>query len=282
MKTLYLFSFIMLTTITGYCQSDSTAAAVERTTFTIGSQYANNSSYYGQQPVDATPYLALVGSLRFPSGIYFTGMAYRLMKEKSAVVNAGSVTAGIGIKLSERWTSDLSFSHALYEANSPFLQASLNNTASASLSYNWWMNTSLTADYSFGTDHDVFATFGTSKSILFGTLFSSKDGISLTPEFNATAGTRHYYTTYVSKQILMDSLAGLPIPIFGSESRSDTSSKRSTSFQLLAYSVRLPLAYYRAHYQVEAAAQFSMPAAAARLTSSNINTFYTLSFYYQF
>src|SRR6476661_7533670 len=161
MKTIFVLYVFMLSGIAAYSQQDSTSETeAPKTTFTIGAQYANNSNYYGQRPVEATPYTAVVGSLRFPSGIYFTGMAYRLLKGKSAVVDAGSVGAGIDLKMGPKWAGDISFSHALYGSNSPFLQASLNNTASASVTYNWWMSTTLTTDYSFGSDHDAFATLG--------------------------------------------------------------------------------------------------------------------------
>jgi len=267
---------------TSFCQEDVDSTETPRTTFTIGAQYANNSNYYGQRPVDATPYTAVIGSVHFPSGFYFTGMAYRLLKDTSAIVSAGSISAGLDFKMGDKWTGDISFSHALYRNNSPFLQASLNNTVSAAVTHQWWMNTGLTVDYSFGETQDVFATLATSKFIPFGNVFSSKDGIAITPELSATAGTQHFYKSYVSNKILQDSIAGLPIPIFGSETQSDTITTSSTSFSLLTYNLKIPLSYYRAHYVVEAAAQFSTLSENVTLSPKSINTFFTLSFYYQF
>jgi hypothetical protein len=283
MKSLSILSLLFLQAFNSFCQEDSTTAIeAPKTTFTIGAQYANNSNYYGQRPVDPTPYTAIVGSVHFPSGLYFNAMAYRLMKDSNALISAGSITAGIDFKIAGKWTGDLSFSHALYRNNSPFLQASLSNTASASLSHQWWMNTSLTTDYCFGETNDVFVTLATSKFIPFGSLFSSKDGIAITPELSATAGTQHFYKSYVSNKIIHDSIAGLPIPIFGSETSSDTTTTHSTSFSLLTYNLKIPLSYYRAHYVVEAAAQFSMLSEQVNLSPESINSFFTVSFYYQF
>jgi hypothetical protein len=282
MKSLSVLALVLLMAVTGFCQENVDSTETPRTTFTLGAQYANNSNYYGQRPLNATPYTAVIASVRFPSGFYFTGMAYRLLKDTSALVSAGSISAGLNFKMGEKWTGDISFSHALYGKNSPFLQASLNNTASATVTHQWWMNTALTVDYSFGETSDMFATLATSKFIPFGSLFSSKDGIAITPELSATAGTQHFYKSYVSNKILQDSIAGLPIPIFGSETRSDTITTSSTSFSLLTYNLKIPLSYYRAHYVVEAAAEFSTLSEHVTLSPKSINTFFTLSFYYQF
>ena len=282
MKSLSVLTLLLFMAATSFCQENTDSVEAPKTTFTIGAQYANNSNYYGQRPVDATPYTAVIGSVHFPSGFYFTGMAYRLLKDTSALVSAGSISAGLDFKMGKKWSGDISFSHALYRNNSPFLQASLSNTASASVTHQWWMNTGLTVDYSFGETSDVFATLATSKFIPFGNLFSPKDGIAITPELNATGGTQHFYKSYVSNKILQDSIAGLPIPIFGSETRSDTNTKRSTSFSLLTYNLKIPLSYYRAHYVVEAAAQFSTLSDKVTLSPETINSFFTVSFYYQF
>jgi len=145
--------------------------AVAKTTFTVGAVYGNNTSYYGQKPLESTPYLAVAGTLKFPSGIYFTGTAYKLLKDSGSVASAGSLGAGIEIKLGAKVTGDLSYSHTFYPANSPFLQAANNNTVSAALTYNYFLSSTINYDYAFGDQNDNFVTFSTSKFINCGSLF---------------------------------------------------------------------------------------------------------------
>jgi hypothetical protein len=54
------------------------------------------------------------------------------------------------------------------------------------------------------------------------------------------------------------------------------------SFDLLSYNFELPVSYSRAHYVVEAAYQLSLLSNKAQTGPGNLNSFFTLSFYYQF
>src|SRR5688572_1045403 len=109
MKQLIFLSIILLARLYSYSQNDSAYAQIDstdlqndsaRTSLTLGVTYSNHASYYGQRAVEATPYVAGAASLRFASGIYFSAMAYKLLRDSGSVVSAGSLGAGIEVKLS--------------------------------------------------------------------------------------------------------------------------------------------------------------------------------------
>jgi len=272
-----------------YCRAqDSTAVADSsepaRSTFTIGASYSNNANYYGQKAAEKTPYVAAVASYRHKSGLYATAMAYRLLNDSQTVASASSLGAGFAFDLSKHLTVDMSYSHTFYPSLSPFLQAANANNASFSITHNGWLSTSIGADYAFGKTNDVFVTAGIAKQVSLGSI-SKKDVVTISPAIDVTAGTQRFVETYIEQKKLRDSLLGIiPIgPIFGQPSPAPTTTtKTTTSFDVLSYNLKLPLAYNRAHYMLELAYQLSLLSNKAQTGAGDKNSFFTASFYYQF
>ena len=268
--------------------TDTTETDSPKSSLTLGAVYANNASYYGQKSAEATPYAALAATYRFKSGFYLSGLAYKLLNDKTSGISASSLGAGINFMLSKRLTADLSYSHSFYSAYSPMLQAGIADNASASLTYSNWLNVNLSGDAAFGKQtQDYFVTAGLSKSInLFS--ISSKDIVTITPSADIVAGTQRFYKTYVTKQKERDSVLGIiSNPILGGGQNqgnggSTNNTVTKTSFDILSYNFKLPLAYNRASYLVEAAYQYSILSNKVQTQPGKQNSFVTLSFYYQF
>jgi hypothetical protein len=278
-------AFAQTDTTTVANRPDTTTADKKKVTLTVGATYANDVSYYGQKAAERMPYIAASASLRFPFGLYLTGTGYRLLNDSGSVVSASSAGAGFEFKLSKKLTADISYSHTFFPAHSPFLQAANPDNASASLKYEYWMTTGINADYHFGTQQDIFVTLSTEKQINLGSIFKGKDLVTLTPQIEVTGGTQHFYQTYVKEQLLRDSLLGIiPLPGLGSPGRTQTESSTtsSTQFNLLSYNLRLPLAYNRSHYMIEAAYQMSVLGPKAETGAGKVNSFFNFSVYYQF
>ena len=289
MKSLVIITSIICSGTVGLAQTDTTLApiadsAVAKNTLTIGAVYANNASYYGQKSVESTPYAALAATYRFKSGFYFTGLTYRLLNEKTAsTVSAASLGAGMSFKLNKRLSADISYSHSFFPAYSPLLQAGNADIASLGLTYERGITINLTGDYAFGKTSDQFATASISKSI---NLFSigKKDIVTINPSADIVAGTQHFYQTYLTEQKLRDSVLGVILgPIIGTPQQGgNTKTVATTTFNVLSYNFKLPLAYNRSHYVLEAAYQLSVLSNQAQTDPGKLNSFATLSFYYQF
>ena len=289
MKRIYIFVIAALLALNSFGQSDTTQNAAQlnadakKSTLTFGASYSNNVNYYGQRAVDNMPYVLGSASWRHSSGIYLIGAAYKLLKEHGSAVSASSVGAGVGFDLGKHVSADLSYSHSFYPAGSLFVQAANANNASASLSIEKWLTTTTSVDYAFGKTQDVFASFNMSKFVGLGSLFDSTDLISITPAIEVVGGTRHFYQTYITEKRLQDSLAGVVLPpLLGGSPNETATTKASTSFDLVSYLFKLPIAYNRASYQFEIAYQFSVLSKPAASETNKSNSFLTASFYYQF
>jgi hypothetical protein len=283
-------TLIALCMIENWClgQTDSIPTAPADSTkpkpsLTIGVVYCNNADYYGQVAEQAIQYAATAATYKMTSGIYFTGLAYRILNDSNHTVSAENIRAGIDIKLNKRFSTDISFSHSFYPGYSPLLQAANANNASASLVYDNFLATKITADYAFGKTSDLFLIAGTNKQLNLGHI-SHKDIITVTPSIEVNAGTQHFYQTYLTEKRLQDSLLGIILnPITGTPTSQGSSTKtETTQFNILSYSFKCPLAYYRAHYMLEFNYQISVLSNKAESGAGKSNAFYTVSFYYQF
>lgn len=287
MKTISFIITILLSCTFVFGQTDTTTVPPAdstplKSTLTLGLVYANNASYYGQKALDKTPYAAFAVSYRHKSGLYLTGLTYKLLNEKSNNVSAASLGAGYSAKLGKRVTADISYAHSYYPGNTPLLQAANPDNATLSLVYDNWLNIGVTGDYAFGHTNDGFATLALSKSI---NLFSitSKDIIILNPSVDAVAGTQHFYTSYLEQKRLQDSLLGILLPpLTGTSPSGNTKTVATSTFNLLSYNLKLPLSYNRAHYVIEANYQASLLSEYVTSGAGTINSFLTFSFYYQF
>ncbi len=280
MKSIILITAMAISS--GFCfgQTDSMPA---KSTLTLAAVYSNNASYYGQRAEANIPYAAVAANYQLKSGFYLSGQTYKILNDKTSTLSAASFGAGINFKLSKKVTTDLSYSHSFYPAYSPLLQASNADNASLVLSYDNWIKTTLTGDYAFGKTSDEFLTGGISKAI---NLFSigKKDIVTISPSADVVAGTQHFYQTYLTQQKLRDSVLGiLTDPLFGNPSTTtDSNTVAKTSFNLLSYNFKFPLAYNRAHYVLEAAYQLSVLSNNVQAGAGKVNSFLTFSFYYQF
>jgi hypothetical protein len=288
MKSLILFIALATSSMVCFAQTDSNLSATAdstaaKSTLTLAAIYANNASYYGQKAQQTTPYVAVAANYQLKSGFYFTAQSYKLLNDNSSTISAAAVGAGVNFKLSKKLTTDVSYSHSFYPSYSPLLQAANVDNASLVFSYDAWIKPTLTGDYAFGKTSDAFVTGGLSKSI---NLFSitQKDIITIEPSANVVAGTQHFYQTYITQKKIHDSILGIVpvIPVFGNPgTTSHADTVVSTNFNVLSYNFKIPLAYNRSHYLIQAEYQLSILSDHVA-ANKQINSFLTFSFYYQF
>lgn len=297
MKHLLIITILVLLGIAGLAQTEQEVAATdstppEKSTFTIGAQYATNASYYGQKAIEKTPYVALVASYNHRSGFYVNSMAYRLLNDSAKLASAYAAGAGFTFRLSESLEADIGYTYTFFPKLSPFLQAANPHTASATLTLEKWITAAAAFDFTFGKTNDIFVTPAISKQIrLIG--IDSNSMILFTPEINVTAGTQRFFEYYQEDKKVRDSILGkalgrLPVnlPLPGNPNRpnneANTTIKSSTSFDLLSYNLKLPVVYYRPHCLFELSCLFSLLGQRVETNPGKLNTFFTASFYYQF
>lgn len=280
MKYLFLIALIVSSSI---CFAQTDSIPEKKNTLTLAAVYANNASYFGQRPEETTPYAALAATYQLKSGFYLTGLAYKILTEDNPDVSAANIGAGISWKFDKKLSGDLRYTHSFYPDLSPLLQAVNTENISLGLKHTTWLESSLSGEYSFGKTQDVFATAGIAKDI---ELFKiGKEGlVSIKPFINLVGGTQRFYKSYVTEKKLRDSLLGIiTVPLLGGTSNdNDTTLVAGNSFDLISYNFELPLSYSRSHYVVEAAYQLSVLSNKSQSRPGKLNSFFTLSFFYQF
>jgi hypothetical protein len=276
---------ISLCLVASKSQAQTASDSTQKTTFIVAALYSSNANYYGQSAEEKLPYVLTNASVKFPGGLWLSASAYKLLNIGSGV-SAADASVGLAFNLnkSQSFTGDVSYSHSFYPENSPLIQAANENSVSASLSYDWsWLNTSVSADYAFGKESDLFISFSNSKSIELGS-FSERDFISLEPAIEIVGGTQHFYETYTTKKKLRDKLKDKiknPFDPPGNDNTT-TTTVTTSSFGLLSYNLKLPLAYNRTHYMIEVGYQLSILDEKVETVSNKPQSFFNLSFYYLF
>ena len=94
------------------------------------------------------------------------------------------------------------------------------------------------------------------------------------------------FTTITSKKersgIVLPERCWIPFLVVGARVGVDTTAETVTTFDLLSYNLKLPIAYSRANYLIELSTQFSLLSNKTQIQPGKLNTFFTASFYYQF
>lgn len=261
----------------------------EKTTLTVAALYGTGIDYYGQTTEQPLSFLALNATVRIPAGVYLSATGFHLFSD-SLLLSASSLTAGYGFNITPKLSGDISYTHAFYPAASPFLQASSPNLASAELGYDHFLKTALGADIAFGEQLDYFTTLSNSKAFDWN-LSGGRAILSFTPELAVTAGTQQYYETYLIEKENpgkgRGNVNGKGNANGNGNGNTQPPGQMTTTtidyqkYGLLSYNLKLPVSYNRASYLVEAAFKLSLLGNNA-VNKGTVNSFFTLSAYYQF
>ena len=278
-----LFILFLFLASTVNAQQDSTKATV-----TLAAMYNSNISYYGQVTPEKFPYVLFNATLRFPSGLYFSAGGYKLLNYGSTVSET-DLGIGYDYDFNEKFSAGIAYTHSYFPSNSPLLQASNNNNINGSAAYQWsWFKTDISLDLAFGSQTDGFISFGNSKEIDLGTVFNEKNSISLTPTIEITAGTTHFYETYIIEKNKRQHPNGKGqgksdiAPGTGKGNTAEIIENTANRFKLLSYNLKLPLTWSNGNFLAEASYQFSMLGNRKEENVSHQQFFFGLAVYYQF
>lgn len=280
MRFKLLVVLICLTSAKVKAQQDSAKKA--RTT--LAALYSSNVSYYGQATEERLPYLLVNATVRFPAGFYLSAGSYKLLNYGSGISEM-DIGAGFDHDFNDKLNAGIAYTRSFFPENSPLLQAANENNVNVSLKYEWsWIKSSLSTDYAFGKENDVFISLSHSKEIRVGSLFNEKNLLSLEPAIEVVAGTRHFYETYTLEKSNRDKAKGKgKIPFSpGNPNSTITTTVASESFNLLSYNFKLPLSLSRANYMAELCYQLSVLGPNSEAELRPRQSLFSLAFYYQF
>jgi hypothetical protein len=278
MKFKLILVLSMIVALNVKAQQDS----LKKTTITLAAIYSSNISYYGQVTNEKLPYILANATVRFPIGIYISAGSYKLFNYGSGL-SESDLGIGYDHDFSNQFNMGISYTRSFFPANSPLLQAANENNLNLAANYSWkWFKSTLTTDYAFGTQNDIFFSLNNSKEISLGTLFSEENLIFIEPAIELTAGTQRFYETYVIEKGKRDQANGKGRGLQLPQNSNSTVTTAYNNINLMSYNFKLPLSLSRKSYIAEISYQLSILGPKAQTEVKHQQSFLGLAFYYQF
>ena len=249
-------------------------------TITLATIYSSNANYYGQTTSEPLPYLLAYGGLAFKSGFSISATGYKILNADGASSGA-DLTAGYDFNLSKNLSAGLSYTRSFYPDSSFFLQSQNLNMFSGKLGYDFnWLTSGLNADYIPGQEGGLYLSFDVKKSIEL-VAFNQSDYISIEPRFEVVGSTQQITSTEEvppSNQNMGIGIIKLPGRRF--DQKPEYRTVETTSFGVLSYNFKLPVAYSTRKLMVEAGYQASLISRDTEASFKNPRSFFSLGLYY--
>jgi len=258
-----------------------TDSVVRKASVSLGANYGSDIQFFGRTGPVSYPYLGADAIYNFKSGFFVYGSAVQVFGY-TPIVDEIDAGAGYLFNYSKRFTGTFSYTHFFFMDDAPpVIVSASSNDFNFKNSYDWGvLKTSGTFDYLFGDQNDYFLTFNISKYIEpeWG-VFDDADYITINPGISMITGTQNFVGKYASEHSskLFDDnyIPGLnaPPPFFNFN---------NGKFRVLNYSFKLPIAYNRPHYTLEASWKYSVPLNVEGALHNRRELFFNLTFYYLF
>ena len=257
-----------------------TLKANDKPTLTLATLYSSNANYYGQTTAEPLPYVLAYGGLAFKSGFSISGTGYKILNVDGASSGA-DLTAAYDFNLSRNLSAGISYTRSFFPDSSFFLQSQNLNMFSGKLGYDFsWLSTGLNADYIPGQDGGLYLSLDVKKSIEL-IAFNQSDFISIEPRFEVVGSTQQITSTEEFPPSNQNNGIGIiKLPGRRFNQNPEYRTVESTSFGVLSYNFKLPVAYSTRKFMVEAGYQASLISRDTEASFKNPRSFFSLGLYY--
>lgn len=252
----------------------------DKPTLTLATIYSSNTNYYGQTGVERLPYILAYGGLAFNSGFFISATGYKILNVDGASSGA-DLTAGFDFNLSRKLSAGISYTRSFFPDSSFFLQSENLNMFSGKLGYDFdWLTAGLNADYNPGQERALYLSFDVKKSIEL-IAFNQSDYISIEPGFEVISSTQQITSSEeIPPSNENKGIGIIKLPGRGFNQSPEYRTVKSTSFGILSYNLKLPVAYSTGKFMVEAGYQASVISRETETSFKNPRSFFSLGLYY--
>lgn len=252
---------------------------VRKQSVSAGVSYGSDASFFGRTGPVRYPFLNTDVIYNAKSGVFVYGSAYKVLGSIPAIDEI-DLGAGYLYTLSKSFSGNISYTRFIFDRNALIIKSASSNDINFKNSYDWKiMKTSVIMDYLFGESDDFFFTISNSRYFESKwSIFDDKDYLSFTPAINIILGTQNfvqkYSTNHPGKFDLDHDKQPLPL--------AQKYAADNSYFKALNYSIKIPIAYNRPHYTLEASYKYSIPVNVEGILRNHRESFYNLTFYYVF
>lgn len=258
-----------------------TDTVIRKRSVSLGVNYGSDVQFFGRTGPVKYPYLSADAIYNFKSGFFVYGSAVQVVGYYP-IVDEIDLGAGYLYRYSKNFTGTASYTRFLFTRDAAqVIKSASSNDIDWKNAYDWkFAKSSVTLDYLFGKQNDYFVTLSTSKYFETNwSIFDDKDYLSFNPTISMIIGTQNFVQRYsqdhFDRLYFHDYVPGLDIP----PSFHDYDNGR---FKALNYSIKLPVAYNRPHYTLEASWKYSIPVNVEGALKNRHEVFFNLTFYYLF
>jgi len=254
-----------------------TDTIVRKNSVSAGVSYGSDALFFGRTGPIKYPFMATDVIFNSKSGVFVYGSALKVLGY-DPLADEIDVGGGYFYRLSKKFTGTISYTRFIFNRQANIIKSASSNDINFKNSYDWkYLKSSLTIDYLFGKSYDIFTTISTSKYIESNfSVFDDKDFVSINPTVNIILGTQNFVQRYsVDHQYRLEVDN---INLYNQNGRR----RANARFNMLNYSFKLPIAYNRPHYTVEASYRYSIPVNVEQILKNRKESFFNLTFYYVF
>jgi hypothetical protein len=255
-----------------------TDTIVRKRSISVGINYGSDAMFFGRTGPITYPFMSADLIYNTKGGFFAYGSVLRLMGYRT-FVDEVDLGGGYLYRPSKRFSGSISYTRFIFNKEQRIIESATNNDINWKNSYDWkLLKSTVILDYLFGRSNDFFVTINHSKYIepKWG-VFDDNDYLSFNPGISIILGTQNFVHTYSVDHVarfIADNIfkSGYLTPSLYNNGR----------FNALNYSFKVPVAYNRAHYTLEASYKYSIPVNVQGTLMNKRESFFNLTFYYLF
>jgi len=254
-----------------------TDTIIRKRSVSVGVSYGSDALFFGRTGPIKYPFLTGDAIYNSKSGVFVYASVLKVLGY--APVDEVDIGGGYFYKFSKAFSGAASYTRFIFNKNANVIKSASSNDINLKNSYDWkYLKSTVILDYLYGKSNDFFVTVSHSKYFesSWG-VFDDQDYLSFNPSFNFIMGTQnfvqryeidHNYQHVISSSIVQHIDPG--------------AARRNREFNMLNYSFKVPVAYNRPHYTLEASWRYSMPVNVEGTLENRRESFFNFTFYYLF
>ena len=262
--------------------SSDTDTVFRKSSIIVGANYGSDIQFFGRTGPINYPYASTNAIYNFRTGFFVYGSAVRVLGY-NPFLDEIDLGTGYLFRISKVFSGSISYTRFLFNKDAAYvIKSPSTNDINFKNSFDWKIaKSSVVFDYLFGKENDYFITLNTSKYIETDwSIFDDKDFLSFNPTISAIFGTQNFVGSYSSQYRFSFDIDDVYVP--GPGGHLPPIKYNNGRFNALNYSIKLPVAYNRPHYTLEAAWKYSIPDNVEGQLKNKHEVFFYLTFYYVF
>jgi hypothetical protein len=264
-------------TVRGHQLVSDTDTIIRKKSVSLGVSYGSDALFFGRTGPIKYPFLTGDAIYNSKSGVFVYASVLKVLGY--APVDEVDIGGGYFYKLSKAFSGAASYTRFIFNKNANVIKSASSNDINLKNAYDWnYLKSTVILDYLYGKSNDFFVTVSHSKYFETSwSVFDDQDYLSFNPSFNFIMGTQNFVQRYEIdhkyQHVISSNIA---------EHIDPGAARRNRKFNMLNYSFKVPIAYNRPHYTLEASWRYSMPVNVEGTLENRRESFFNFTFYYLF